>query len=492
MVQIDDNYPTPTSVSQKSTVALLVRPSPSSPSEKPTPIQSGILDTNLHLGFLGRHLLQGLPARYTSQDASQPWLLFWSLQSLSLLEVELDQGNKDKAAEGILAMQNSNEGGFGGGPGQAAHLLPTYAAICTLAIVGAPDPSSKPDSDNVKSITPWTRIDRRALYRLFLSLKHPDGSFRVSSNGEVDVRGVYCLLAVAKLLNMMTEELVRGTKEWVRGCQTYEGGFASAAIGIGEGRWAPLGEAHGGYTFCALAAWVLLELEFPSSSSSSEKKLNFRNLRRWLVQMQGGEDELYGFRGRTNKLVDGCYSWWVGGCFALLDKLEERDGDVIWNPEGLKEYILYAAQHPAGGLRDKPPKSPDMYHTLYNLAGLSAAQYASQPQTSSPTSSDQSSPSSSSSESPALAQGAPSDSSITSSSTPLSSSSSSSTVSDSASSTQAQPSSTPRVTPTTPRTAASPPPAISLNGTDPLFNLTKTHAEAMMKWFREEEREDFR
>ncbi|KAJ3809947.1 terpenoid cyclases/protein prenyltransferase alpha-alpha toroid [Lentinula lateritia] len=483
MVQIDDNYPTPTSVSQKSTVALLVRPSPSSPSEKPTPIQSGILDTNLHLGFLGRHLLQGLPARYTSQDASQPWLLFWSLQSLSLLKVELDQGNKDKAAEGILAMQNPTEGGFGGGPSQAAHLLPTYAAICTLAIVGAPDPTSKLDSDNVKSITPWTRIDRRVLYRLFLSLKHPDGSFRVSSNGEVDVRGVYCLLAVAKLLNMMTEELVRGTKEWVRGCQTHEGGFASAAIGIGEGRWAPLGEAHGGYTFCALAAWVLLELEFPSSSSS-EKKLNLRNLRRWLVQMQGGEDELYGFRGRTNKLVDGCYSWWVGGCFALLDRLEEREGDVIWNPEGLKEYILYAAQHPAGGLRDKPPKSPDMYHTLYNLAGLSAAQYASQP-----TFLDQSSSSSSSSVSPAPAQGAPSDSSITSSSsTPLSSSSFSSTVSDSASSTQAQPSSTPRATPT----AASPPPVISLNGTDPLFNLTKTHAEAMMNWFREEGREDFR
>ena len=32
--------------------------------------------------------------------------------------------------------------------------------------------------------------------------------------------------------------------------------------------------------------------------------------------------DLGGFRGRTNKLVDGCYSWWVGGCFALLDGLD--------------------------------------------------------------------------------------------------------------------------------------------------------------------------
>lgn len=31
--------------------------------------------------------------------------------------------------------------------------------------------------------------------------------------------------------------------------------------------------------------------------------------------------ELGGFRGRTNKLVDGCYSWWVGGCVALVEGL---------------------------------------------------------------------------------------------------------------------------------------------------------------------------
>ena len=31
--------------------------------------------------------------------------------------------------------------------------------------------------------------------------------------------------------------------------------------------------------------------------------------------------DLGGFRGRTNKLVDGCYSWWVGGCFAVLEGL---------------------------------------------------------------------------------------------------------------------------------------------------------------------------
>ncbi|KAG2113395.1 uncharacterized protein F5147DRAFT_650340 [Suillus discolor] len=110
------------------------------------------------------------------------------------------------------------------------------------------------------------------------------------------------------------------------------------------------------------------------------------------------EIELGGFRGRTNKLVDGCYSWWVGGCFALLSSLgivgahgrddnhqsstahEEDESwddidDSLWDRAALQRYILCAGQHPAGGLRDKPPKAADSYHTLYCLAGLSAAQH---------------------------------------------------------------------------------------------------------------------
>ena len=50
--------------------------------------------------------------------------------------------------------------------------------------------------------------------------------------------------------------------------------------------------------------------------------------------MQGEAIEAGGFRGRSNKLVDGCYSWWVGGGFPVLDALaqqnvskESRDGD---------------------------------------------------------------------------------------------------------------------------------------------------------------------
>jgi len=137
-------------------------------------------------------------------------------------------------------------------------------------------------------------------------------------------RGIYCLIAVAHLLDIATPELVSGTAGFIASCQTYEGGFSSASHPIYFGdvlaaQRPSLGEAHGGYTFCALASWVFLQPYI--STEKDAPRVDVRRLLRWLVNMQGTEVELGGFKGRTNKLVDGCYSWWVGGAFALLEAL---------------------------------------------------------------------------------------------------------------------------------------------------------------------------
>ena len=159
-----------------------------------------------------------------------------------------------------------------------------------------------------------------------MSLKQPDGSFLVGKDQEVDVRGIYCLLSTASLLNLLTPELIAGTPGFIASLQTYEGGFASSSHSFYDSSNTllssprpALGEAHGGYTFCALASWVILRplLQF-DISSVPQPRINIKALTRWCAQMQGSEADLGGFRGRTNKLVDGCYSWWVGGCFALL------------------------------------------------------------------------------------------------------------------------------------------------------------------------------
>ncbi|EGN97652.1 hypothetical protein SERLA73DRAFT_92860 [Serpula lacrymans var. lacrymans S7.3] len=384
-----DSYDTETSETQAETESTLLKHLPLDPN---TPL---VLQKNLHMQYLVRNLTQGLPTRYTSQDASQPWLLYWTLQSFSILGVALDPDNKQRTIDTILAWQHP-DGGFGGGPGQAAHLLPTYAAVSALANVGRPGPRGG-----------WDQVDRAKMYKFFMSLKQPDGSFLVSHHAEVDARGIYCLLVTAYLLNLLTPELVEGTAGFVASCQTYEGGFSSSSqpyyspgpsgtSTILNAPRPPLGEAHGGYTFCSLGSWIMLQPFLALEDPSTRPSVDFKALLRWLTHMQGLPIELGGFRGRTNKLVDGCYSWWVGGCFSLLASLgigggQGRDVDTgssdsegelwdevddsLWNRIALQEYILLAGQHPAGGLRDKPPKSSDAYHTLYCLSGLSSAQH---------------------------------------------------------------------------------------------------------------------
>lgn len=247
-------------------------------------------------------------------------------------------------------------------------------------------------------------VERDQMYKWFLSLKQPDGSFLVSHDAEVDVRGLYCLLVTATLLNLLTPELLKGVPEFIAACQSYEGGFSSASLCYLDdtnGSKFPascLGEAHGGYTFSCLASWVLVQpylttLRESGESSKATVAINFKTLLRWMVNMQGGELDIGGFKGRTNKLVDGCYSWWVGGCFPLLESLgvvvepttgvpqpssSEEEGwhdvdglramiqsplcssdlfiDSLFSRQGLQEYLLWACQHPLGGLRDKPPK----------------------------------------------------------------------------------------------------------------------------------------
>ena len=65
---------------------------------------------------------------------------------------------------------------------------------------------------------------------------------------EVDVRVTYCVISIASLYGLLTDELVAGVVEYVVACQNYEGGFG------GE----PGNEAHGGYAFCAVATLAIL------------------------------------------------------------------------------------------------------------------------------------------------------------------------------------------------------------------------------------------
>lgn len=284
-----------------------------------------------HAAFL-LSSLRALPESFVSLDASRPWICYWSLHALDLLGVRPTDMFPDIVR--WLGRCRSPGGGFGGGPGQAPHAATTYAAVLALAVIGTPEA--------------FAAVGREALYRRYLSWRAPGGGFRVQDGGEVDVRGSFTVLAIARLVGIATPALVDGAAAFVAACQTYEGGFG------GE----PGAEAHGGYTFCALGSLHILD---------ALRLIDVGALGRWLAGRQMALEG--GFQGRTNKLVDSCYSFWQGACFEILAAAELQQQQQLgrggapggsaappFDRRALQRYVLCCAQQEVGGLRDKPGK----------------------------------------------------------------------------------------------------------------------------------------
>jgi protein farnesyltransferase subunit beta len=244
----------------------------------------------------------------------------------------------------------NKSGGFGGGYGHSSHLAGTYAALLSLALVGGEEA--------------YTLIDRDAMWHWLGRLKQQDGGFRVAEGGEEDVRGAYCALVAISLLDLPLtlppespareagfETFFDGLGEYLSRCQTYEGGIGSS----------PGNEAHGAYAFCVVACLCL----YDAPHRAIAKYLDMESLVWWLSTRQYGPEG--GLAGRTNKLVDGCYSGWLGGCWPLVQAALSgpKDSNLtantvirenLYSSEGLARYILSCCQAKHGGLRDKPSK----------------------------------------------------------------------------------------------------------------------------------------
>ena len=246
-----------------------------------------VLMKDFHRKYLDYAFEHSLPPQMKALDASQPWILYWIACALRLM-------NKEWLSEEVqrkLYMKLSNcslkSGPFCGGYGQQPHLICNYAAINALALC-----------DNVDDC--WSMINKEGIYNWLLKLKTPNGGFRTGILlGECDTRSTYCALSVASMLDILTPELTDGVEKFLLQCQTYEGGFGACPQGD---------EAHGGYTFCAIASLAIL---------NSLEKCNIGALLQWCSARQTNEEK--GLSGRSNKLVDGCYSYWVGAVASILE-----------------------------------------------------------------------------------------------------------------------------------------------------------------------------
>lgn len=310
-----------------------------------------------HVAFLHKSL-QDLPAAYTAADAARPWFFYWVICALATLGENVSI-YKERLVSSVKSTQNP-EGGFAGGHGQMSHLAPTYAIILALAMVGGDEAMEC--------------VDRKAMWHWIGRIKSSDGGFAMSIGGEEDVRGAYCATVVLSLLDLplelppdspfktrpearSTDTLLTGLAEYVSRCQTFEGGISAC----------PGREAHGAYAFCALGCLAILG----QPHEIIPKNLDVPLLISWLSARQNAPEG--GFQGRTNKLVDGCYSHWVGGCWHIIkaalypstpSKISSSFSKDIsldrtfYSREGLIRYIMCCCQDTSkrGGLRDKPSK----------------------------------------------------------------------------------------------------------------------------------------
>lgn len=214
-----------------------------------------------------------------------------------------------------LKLCSLEDGGFGGNLDSThSHILTTFAAICAIACLGTDDA--------------YSLVDRSKVYYFLKSLWILEsGSFRVHfRDGESDLRAIYAALAIMDMLNLRLEVDQKAKLEkFIFACQTYEGGFGAI----------PGAEAHGGYTFCGVASLYML----------GHRTFN-REIKRWSIRRQMSSEG--GFQGRSHKLVDSCYSYWMGGLFPII---EEK-----FNAHLLVRFILNACQHVSGGICDRPDR----------------------------------------------------------------------------------------------------------------------------------------
>lgn len=331
---------TPTARAQADLDRALSAHLASSPPSSPLPY-SLRLDREAHVAF-SRKALRPLPSGYSSLGASRPWILHWATHSLALLDAPLSEDPREASSlrsaviKFLKACQCPDTGGFGGGPGQEPHLATTYAAAATLVTLGGEGALRACDREKLASFL-VSCIVRAREGRGVRGRENETAAgygFRVCRGGESDVRGCYCALASSALFCLPPPADPRslaeaaGLSDYLADCQTVEGGLGGFPGGP---------EAHGGYAFCgaaaaALAAGATIEggesngdggeegqrkrCHLFSCSSPSSPPFDPRALILWASRCQSAT--CGGFAGRTNKLVDGCYSWWQGALFGMM------------------------------------------------------------------------------------------------------------------------------------------------------------------------------
>ncbi|KAK4201674.1 terpenoid cyclases/protein prenyltransferase alpha-alpha toroid [Triangularia verruculosa] len=262
-------------------------------------------------------------------------------------------------------------------------------------------------------------VDRVQTLRWLRRLQREDGSFgevlRLLPGqgwfigGGYDMR--YCYIA-ASIRWMLRGKVKEGEPGWVEdidterlanyilSSQTYDGGFAGSSQE----------EPHAGYAYCAISALSLLDRPLettthppapppllsrirdvqaithwltsrqfvyldppspepspePSPDSDEEDPVNFLLPSLSALSLSPPDPILIASNGRTNKVADTCYTWWV---LAALSNLSQLPLFGDWSPARM--FLLEKMTHRIGGFSKYPGGPPDVYHSCFGLTVMS-------------------------------------------------------------------------------------------------------------------------
>ncbi|KAK6633181.1 hypothetical protein RUM43_000742 [Polyplax serrata] len=300
-----------------------------------------------HVKYFQR-FLKFSPAYTSFQDCSRLYLAFLAISGLDILNAldTISEDGKAHIIEWVYSLQivpneaySVDRCGFQGSHShiikgypheyEKGHIVMTYTALAILIILG--DDLSK--------------VNKEAVLAGIKALQLENGSFCAAKHEESDMRFVYCAACISYFLNDFKALDIDKLKKFIKSSINYDGG-------VGQG---PDLESHGGSTFCAIAALHLCGILNEIFDDQQAAKLI-----RWCINRQ-----VTGFQGRPNKLVDTCYSFWLGGTLHLLNVFDKIDF------KSNRDYILSTQDNLLGGFAKGPDIHTDPLHTYLGLCGLS-------------------------------------------------------------------------------------------------------------------------
>jgi len=259
----------------------------------------------------------------------KPWIIFWLFNLKDLLNIPMSKKLCQKIYKFCREFFSDKRGvsSFNVSTPSLFILYPIILLRCICL--------TKNDFYNKKEI--------EFIYFYIRKLKIKNTVFRGSFVGDIDPRNIYCVFTISSLFNMLTKEL--------SDCFDLNYNFfknLDDSFSLEKTR-----ESHGALSFCFLSSEIFYfnsnSMYFPSSCTKN-----------WIIDKQKIHNNQ--FQGRTSKLTDSCYFFWLGS-ISIIFSLQFSD-------KVYELFYLYKERF-LNGFCDKTGKTPDIYHTSYSVASLS-------------------------------------------------------------------------------------------------------------------------